>query len=104
MTKEALRTIIKTTNKGLTLPCIIQPRSSQNKIIGIYDDRLKIKLTTPPVDGKANAALIKYLSKLINRPKSEIRLSAGTTSRRKMVLLSNISNEDLIDKITEMVK
>ena len=104
MTRIKLTAIIKKSNDGVMLPCMIQPRSSQNKIIGLYGELLKIKLTAPPVDGKANAALIKYLSKVVNMPRGTMTITSGLTSRRKTVRFSGINIEDLIDKIIKVVK
>ena len=99
MTKEALTAIIKVSANGVSLPCMLQPRSSQNKIVGLYGEMLKIKLTAPPVEGKANAALIKYMSKLVGVPSGTITITAGLTSRRKTLLFTNITAEALINKI-----
>ncbi|MCO4755330.1 MAG: YggU family protein [Bacteriovoracaceae bacterium] len=60
-----------------------RPASSKNEICGIFDGRLKIKLSSPPVDGKANKELIKYLSKLTNIPKSSFEIIRGFTSKQK---------------------
>jgi uncharacterized protein len=100
ITKAELAAIIKKTDNGVLLPCMIQPRSSQNKIVGLYGEMLKIKLTAPPVDGKANVALIKYMSKLAGIPSGKIAITAGQTSRRKTVLFTSMTTETLIENIT----
>ena len=64
-----------------------QPNSSKNKIVGIYDeDKLKINIKAPAVEGAANKELIKFLSKEFKIPKSEIAIK-GETSKRKQVIL-----------------
>jgi len=64
-----------------------QPNSSKNKIAGIYDeDKLKINIKAPAVEGAANKELIKFLSKEFKIPKSEIAIK-GETSKRKQVIL-----------------
>jgi len=64
-----------------------QPNSSKNKIAGIYDeDKLKINIKAPAVEGAANKELIKFLSKEFKIPKSEINIK-GETSKRKQVIL-----------------
>lgn len=75
------------------------PRASKNEIQGIYDGALKIRLTTPPVDGKANQALIKFLSKTLKISKSQIKLTHGDTSRRKTVRISGLNAAQLIGRI-----
>lgn len=73
----------------LRLRCLIQPRASRNEIIGIHDNRLKIRLTSPPVDGLANARLLSFLAKEFGVTKTQVVLTSGDTSRRKVVSLDN---------------
>jgi len=61
------------------------PRSSRNKITELPDGSLKVKLTTAPVDGKANEALIKFLCKHFDVPKSKIKIVKGLTSKNKTI-------------------
>ncbi|MEK7991005.1 MAG: DUF167 family protein [Thiotrichaceae bacterium] len=70
-------------HQDLLLAVHVQPRSSKTEIIGVYGERLKIKITAPPVDGKANKELIKLFAKLFSVPKSHIYLLNGETSREK---------------------
>ncbi len=76
---------------GRCLLCLyIQPRASKNEVVGLYDDSLKIRLTSPPVDGKANKALLAFLAKLLNVPKSALEMKSGHQSRRKCVYVSGL--------------
>ncbi|EKE06642.1 MAG: hypothetical protein ACD_18C00311G0009 [uncultured bacterium] len=61
------------------------PKSSLNKVIKISETELKVKLTSPPVDGEANKKLIEILSKEYNVAKSKIRIVRGETSKSKIV-------------------
>ncbi len=79
------------TKKQLTLFCHVQPGAKQNQLIGLYDKRLKIQLKTPPVDGKANKALIILLSEICQVSKSQITIKHGLTSRRKTIVIEDIS-------------
>ncbi len=64
----------------------VLPRSSKNEVVGeMADGVLKVKLTAPPVDGKANESLINLLSEHFNKPKSKIKIAAGATSKNKTV-------------------
>jgi len=69
----------------LDINVFILPRSSINKIVGVIDDRLKIKLKAPPVDGAANKMCIQFLAKSLNVPKSHIEIISGQTSRKKTI-------------------
>lgn len=67
------------------------PRSSKNEIVGWQaDGRLKIKITAPPVDGRANAALIEFLAKHFRVPKSTVEIIRGITIPEKTVRLHTL--------------
>lgn len=73
-------------NKGrFTLTLHIQPGAKKTEVAGLYGDALKIRLAAPPVDGKANAALIDYVATRLGLAKSAVSLKSGQTSRRKVL-------------------
>jgi len=63
----------------------VQPRASRNEIAGEYQDGLKIRLTAPPLDDRANDALRKFLATRLNVPLAAVRIAAGERSRTKRV-------------------
>lgn len=69
----------------LLLRVLVQPRSRENQIVGIHGDTLKIKITSPPVDGKANRYLCEYLASVLGISKSSVKLENGDTSRTKRI-------------------
>ena len=93
--------IVEFKNGGLILSCLIQPKASREKIIGIHDSSLKIALNSPPVDGKANSALIKFLSKKLRIAKGKILIERGLTSRRKKVF---IASEFQLEKLFDLLR
>lgn len=74
---------------GIQFKIRVQPRSAQNKIVGLHGDALKIKLTSPPVDGAANKMCIAYLAKCLGKPKSSLEIVSGHSSRTKLILLKS---------------
>jgi len=76
---------INSCENGIRLSAIIQPRSSKNEVTGIYNNALKIRLTSPPVDGAANKACICFFSKLLGVSPSEITIVQGFSSRNKTI-------------------
>jgi uncharacterized protein (TIGR00251 family) len=70
---------------GIVLLLHIQPRSSRNKVCGVQDNALKIRLTSPPVDGAANKLCREFLAGLFAVPKSNVEIISGETSRHKRV-------------------
>ena len=77
--------------RGLIVQVLVCPRGSRERIEGIQDGRLKVRLTAPPVEGAANVALCAFLAKTLGLPKRAVTLLAGQSGRRKTLLLSEIS-------------
>lgn len=73
--------------QGLRLRIFLQPKASRDQIVGLHDNELKIAITAPPIDGQANAHLLKYLSKLFKVPKSSIVLEKGELQRHKQIFV-----------------
>lgn len=69
----------------LLLTLHIQPGAKKTEVCGLHGDALKIRLAAPPVDGKANAALLAFVADRLSLPKSAVSLKSGQTSRRKVV-------------------
>ena len=84
------------TDQGLLLNIFVSPRSSKNQIVGMYDGRLKIMIKSPPVDGKANELLIKYVADVFSTPKQSVSIKKGISSKRKQLLVKGITREELI--------
>jgi len=69
----------------ITLTLHIQPGAKKTEFAGLHGDALKIRLAAPPVDGKANEALLRFLAEVLDLPKSAVTLKSGQTSRRKVL-------------------
>jgi len=85
---------------GVTFAVKIHPRAKKNAVTGFVGDALKLSLTAPPIDGRANDACIDFLSDLLRVPRSCITIVSGQTSRRKIILVTGIST-DLIKTTLE---
>lgn len=96
MTRDELARMAVQTKDGLLVSCWIQPRSSRNSIVGMHGDSLKIALTAPPVDGKANAALREFMADCAGLPKASVEIVSGLTGRRKSVLLAGTSLDSFL--------
>ena len=86
--------MFKKTNDGALINFKISPNASKNEIIKT-EDGIKIKITAQPVDGKANKALIEFLSKHFKIPKTSIEIVKGHTSKEKTILLKTDKPEIL---------
>lgn len=71
----------------------VQPRASEDRIVGVRDERLRVRLSAPPVDGLANAALCSLIAKKLHIPKSAVRLLSGDRSRDKTVEIAGVNGE-----------
>jgi len=71
----------------------VQPKASKSRVIGLYDGCLKLAVAAPPVDGKANCEVEKYLAKTLKIPKRDITLKSGAQSRRKQVVVESLGGE-----------
>ena len=78
---------LELSEQGLRLRIMLQPKAAKDQIVGLHDQQLKISITPPPIDGQANAHLLKYLSKLFKVPKSSIVLEKGELSRHKQLFI-----------------
>ena len=94
--------LAETTEGSATLKVYVQPKGSKTKVVGLHDGRLKIAVSAPPVDGKANKELLSFLAKLLKVAKKDIVLKSGQQSRRKTVLISNpdvLAIRDYIERL-----
>ncbi|HEB55273.1 MAG TPA: YggU family protein [Gammaproteobacteria bacterium] len=73
----------------LVLRLHVQPRASRDELCGLYGDSLKVRITAPPADGKANQHLRKYLAKIFHVPTSQVNLLRGASSRSKQFSIEN---------------
>lgn len=87
--------------KGFLLNLRISPNASKNEIIKSDDGSIKVKIAAQPVDGKANKALIEFLSKTFKIPKTSIDIVRGETSKDKTVLFKT-DDVDKINRIKEI--
>jgi uncharacterized protein len=77
----------------------VAPRSSRNAIEGEYQGALKVRLTAPPVEDRANDALVRLLAERLNVPRSAVRIIAGGKSRTKRVEIAGISRAQVIEMV-----
>jgi uncharacterized protein (TIGR00251 family) len=76
---------------GVTFDVLVQPRASRAKLGPLHDGRLKVAVTSPPVDGEANAAVVELIAKTLRVPKGAVEVVAGATSRRKTVHVRGVT-------------
>jgi len=80
---------------GATFAIKVHPRARKNAITGELGDALKLSLTAPPVEGRANEACIEFLANLLKVPRSSITIASGQSSRRKAIRVSGVSADEV---------
>ena len=86
-------------SNGVTFSIKVHPRAKKNAITGEVGDALKVSLTAPPVDGKANNACIEFFAKLLNVPRSSITIAAGQTSRNKVIRIIGLTSQQIRERL-----
>ncbi|HKF00824.1 MAG TPA: DUF167 domain-containing protein [Candidatus Sulfotelmatobacter sp.] len=92
---------IKDSNQGSTFAVKVHPRAKKNAITGEVGDALKLSLTTPPIEGRANNACVEFLAKLLKVPRSSVTIASGQTSRNKVIRVVGLSLEELRHRLYE---
>jgi uncharacterized protein (TIGR00251 family) len=95
---------IKESASGVTFAVKVHPRARKNAITGVVGDALKLALTAPPIEGKANQAVIEFFADLFAIPRSSVTIASGETSRNKVVRIAALSKAMAEQKLNEHLK
>lgn len=99
---SSINDYFKITGNDIIIKVKIVPGSSKNKIIGAYNDALKIAIAAPPVEGKANKKCITYLAKYFDVAKSKIEIISGKNSKNKLIKIYDISQKEFLGKLEKI--
>ncbi len=86
---------------GVTFPVKVVPRAKRDEIVGIEGEALKVRLNAPPVEGKANEALVKFLAATLGVKRAEVEILRGETTRHKLVHVRGVSRRRLAEIIKQ---
>lgn len=93
---NALPTYLRVTKDGVVLEVFVAPRAKPSKVVGLHGGFPKIALAAPPIEGRANEALVDFLKELFGVPGRNLELVRGDTSRRKAVLIREMPPERVV--------
>lgn len=88
-------------SKGISFSIRIHPRARKNAITGVIGDALKLALTAPPVEGRANQAVIEFFAELFEIPRSSVTITSGETSRNKKVRIAGLTRAAIVARLSE---
>jgi len=90
---------IRETTDGVSFAVRVHPRARKNTITGELGEALKVSLTAPPVDGRANDACIEFFVELLRVPKSSVTIASGQSSRNKVIRVVGVSGQYVRDRL-----
>jgi len=91
---------IRDAEDGATFAVKVHPRAKKDGITGEVGDALKVSLTTPPVEGRANEACIEFFAKLLKVPRSSVTIASGQSSRNKVIRVAGMTAQAVRERIT----
>lgn len=89
---------------GVVLSLHCQPGAKASRVVGLHDERLKIQLQAPPLENRANEALVVWLAEQLGVPRKQIEILTGQTSRQKRVLVQGATLEQVERLLTTIQK
>ncbi|MGD0930372.1 MAG: DUF167 domain-containing protein [Candidatus Korobacteraceae bacterium] len=92
---------IRDTPDGATFQVRVQPRAKKNAVAGEVGEALKLALTAPPIEGRANQACIAFLAELLNVPRSSVTIAAGQSSRNKVIRVVGLSAAQVENRLSK---
>ncbi|MGA2858106.1 MAG: DUF167 domain-containing protein [Candidatus Sulfotelmatobacter sp.] len=84
---------------GVTFPVRVHPRARKNAVTGTLGDALKVSLTAPPLEGRANQACIEFFAQLLRVPRSSVTIASGQTSQNKVLCVAGVTAQYVRDRL-----
>ena len=91
--------LVRDEQSGATFSVRVHPRARKSAVTGTLGDALKLSLTAPPAQGRANDACIRFLAEVLRLPRSSVTIAAGHTSRNKVVRVSGLSASAVAERL-----
>jgi uncharacterized protein (TIGR00251 family) len=95
---------VRENTKGVTLAVKVQPRAQKNAVAGVVGEALKLALTAPPVEGRANEAVVEFVAELFRIPRSSVTIASGLSSRNKVIRLTGVSRPAVEQRLMAILR
>jgi uncharacterized protein (TIGR00251 family) len=92
---------IAESRQGVSFAVKVHPRAKKNAITGELGEALKLSLTTPPIEGRANEACVEFFAKLLKVPRSSVTIASGQTSRNKVIRVAGVSGKYVRERLSD---
>jgi uncharacterized protein (TIGR00251 family) len=89
--------------RGISFAVKVQPRARKNAIMGVVGDALKLALTAPPIEGRANQAVIEFFVELFEIPRVSVTIASGATNRNKVVRITGMTKQAVAERLAEIL-
>lgn len=90
---------IREDERGVVFSVQVHPRAKKNAITGEFGGALKLSLTAPPIEGRANEACIAFFAKLLKVPRSSVTIASGHSSRAKVIRVAGIVLQQVRERL-----
>ncbi len=90
---------LRVSSSGVTFAVRVHPRAKKNALNGEIGDTLKVSLTSPPVDDRANQACIEFFAKFLKVPRPSVTIASGQTSRNKVICVAGVTGQYIRDRL-----
>ena len=92
-------TVINEFQDGVSFAIRVHPRGKKNAITGELGDAIKLSLTAPPIDGRANEACIEFLAKILKVPRSSVTIASGAGGRNKVIRVAGVTGQYVRERL-----
>src|SRR5262249_42182055 len=95
---------VNETSGGVTFTVKVHPRARKNAVTGVVGDALKLAMTAPPVEGRANQAVIEFFADLFEIPRSSVTIASGLSRRNKVVRISGVDRASVEQRLMAILR
>ena len=104
MSENTITSILRETDAGVLIDLKVVPGARKTKLAGILGDRLKLTISAPPEDGKANRAICKWFANCLNCPVRDVSITSGQTRPQKTLLISGAKRNDVVAILSDQLE
>jgi len=95
---------VNETSGGVTFTVKVHPRARKNAVTGVVGDALKLALTAPPLEGRANQAVVEFFADLFEIPRASVTIASGETSRVKRILVAGVDRKTVEQRLNAILE